>query len=159
MADQVRIERVTVASFDGLIAMLGGLAATADEPALDATKTANLRRDLLGDDPRFEAHLAMLGDEVIGGVTLDVRYSTFRAERLLFMGELYVVEEHQRNGIGQALFQFAQRRTQELGCGLLQWNAYGWNAQGRGFYDKNGAFEWGADLVWFGIRPQEGIAQ
>jgi GNAT superfamily N-acetyltransferase len=158
MADQMRIERVTEASFDGLIAMLQGLAATADEPALDATKTAHLRRDLLGDDPRFEAHLAMLGEEVIGGVTLDVRYSTFRAERLLYMGELYVVEEHQRAGVGRALFLFAQQRTRELDCGMLQWNAYDWNTKGRQFYDKNGAFEWAGDLVWYGIRPSEGSA-
>ncbi|MDA0799667.1 MAG: GNAT family N-acetyltransferase [Chloroflexi bacterium] len=148
---RLQVVQVTKSNVDDLMAMLRGLAEYHGQDVPDLVKSARLRADLLGDDPPFEAYVAMRDSEAVGCLTLDKRYSTYTAERVLFMGDLYVDGAQRRAGIGETLLEFAKGRARELGCTALEWNMVRENESARPFYSKNGAAEWGNILVWYRI--------
>ena len=66
-------------------------------------------------------------------------YSTFLAQRGLYLEDLYVKPHLRGKGIGLALLKHLARIATERGCGRLEWGVLNWNQPSIQFYEKLGA--------------------
>src|SRR5262245_37385169 len=102
-----------------------------------------LRGDLFGARPA--AH-ALLAEHVEDGAATPVgfalyftNYSTFRTRPGLYLEDLFVVENHRRQGVGRALLAEIIRIANAHGAGRLEWAVLQWNESAISFYRRLGA--------------------
>lgn len=137
--NEVQIVAVDKNNFDALIEMDKQLALYSKVTPPDEDALVRLRADYFNEKPKFEAYLAKLNGEFVGYLILKDIYSSFIARPTLFIENLFVVEEHRRHGVGQAIFDFCKMLAKERGCGRIDWVALSWNTAAIEFYKKNGA--------------------
>jgi GNAT superfamily N-acetyltransferase len=143
-----RIEPVTPANFPVLLQLIDGLAHYEHLDPPDAAARGRLYADAFSDPPRYEAFLAMEGDEPAGYVTFYLTYSTFLARPSLYLEDIYVREEFRHRGIGRELFRFCRDIARERGCGRMDWQVLTWNEPAIRFYENAG----GKRLDWYAYR-------
>ena len=66
-------------------------------------------------------------------------YSTFLAERGLFLEDLFVVPEARGKGVGRALFSALAEIAVARNCGRMEWSVLKWNQLAIDFYLRVGA--------------------
>ena len=66
-------------------------------------------------------------------------YSTFLAQRGIYLEDLFVIPEARGRGVGRVLLQRLAALALERGCGRLEWAVLDWNAPAIGFYKRMGA--------------------
>jgi GNAT superfamily N-acetyltransferase len=98
-----------------------------------------LSRTLFGDKPAAEAILAFYDREPAGFALFFHNYSTFLAQRGLYLEDLFVKPELRRRGVGAALFRKLAQLAVERDCGRFEWSALDWNAPAISFYESMGA--------------------
>jgi len=98
-----------------------------------------LRETLFGTNPAAEVLLAHCEQECAGFAVFFPTYSTFLAERGLYLEDLYVKSHLRGKGIGFALLQRVASIAAERGCGKLEWGVLDWNQPSIQFYKKLGA--------------------
>ncbi len=135
----LNIEAVSADNVDDLIALLDGLAEFERLDPPDAEAKERLRRDLLAPDAQIEGYLARAKGYPVGCITLVTTYSTFAALPVLYLEDLFVVEDYRRHGVGQQLLDFCMALARKRGCARLEWNVLKWNQAAIDFYEKNGA--------------------
>jgi GNAT superfamily N-acetyltransferase len=135
----VRIERATAADVPDILAFIQGLAEY--ERLLDnvVATEERLRDSLFGARPAAEVVFACAGDERVGFALFFETYSTFLAQRGLYLEDLFVKPEHRGQGYGKALLAHLARIALERGCGRFEWAVLDWNAPSIGFYKSLGA--------------------
>lgn len=106
--------------------------------AVTATE-AGLRETLFGPRPAAEVVIASVGDRPAAFALFFHNYSTFLAQRGLYLEDLFVKPEFRGRGIGRALLQHLAGLAVERRCGRLEWSVLDWNAPAIGFYRKLGA--------------------
>ena len=105
----------------------------------DSMAEERLLRDGWGDQPRFEAWLACVGERAVGYLLLFETYSTFLARPTLYIEDIFVLPEARGQGAGSALFHHAQKLAEERGCGRMEWCCLDWNTAAQAFYERAGA--------------------
>jgi len=133
------IERVKGDNFQDLLRLIEGLAEFENLAPPDKAAKRRLRRDALSKNPKCEAYLGRLGPEYVAYVIIYFTYSSFRALPTLYLEDIFVLEEHRRQGIGQAMFDFCVKRAKKEGCGRIEFTVLDWNKDAQGFYEKNKA--------------------
>lgn len=98
-----------------------------------------LRRTLFGERPAAEVFIARLGDEPAGFALFYHDYSTFHAQRGLYLEDLFVFPEARGKGIGRALLAALARVATDRDCSSIEWNVLDWNEPAIGFYRNLGA--------------------
>jgi len=98
-----------------------------------------LARTLFGEKPAAEALIAYLDGQPAGFALFFQNYSTFLAQRGLYLEDLFVKPELRRRGLGQALFRRLAQIACERGCGRFEWSALDWNTPAIQFYERMGA--------------------
>ncbi len=98
-----------------------------------------LRATLFGDHPAAEVIIASVGDTAAGFALFFHNYSTFLAQRGIFLEDLFVRPEFRGNGVGYALLSSLARIAIDRGCGRLEWSVLDWNDLAIGFYKRIGA--------------------
>ena len=98
-----------------------------------------LRASLFGPHPAAEALLAWDGDTCAGFALFFHNYSTFLAQRGIYLEDLYVKPESRGKGIGFALLRKLAQIALERDCGRLEWQVLDWNQPSIDFYRKIGA--------------------
>jgi GNAT superfamily N-acetyltransferase len=98
-----------------------------------------LKRTLFGERPAAEALVAHLDGEPAGFALFFHNYSTFLAQRGLYLEDLFVKPNLRRRGVGQALFRRLARIACERDCGRFEWAALDWNMPAIQFYERMGA--------------------
>lgn len=98
-----------------------------------------LAQSLFGEKPDAEALIAFLDGEPAGFALFFHNYSTFLAQRGLYLEDLFVKPELRRRGVGQALFKRLARIAVERDCGRFEWSALDWNTPAIQFYERMGA--------------------
>ena len=98
-----------------------------------------LRATLFGERPAAEVLIASLDDVPSGFALFFHNYSTFLAQRGVFLEDLFVRPEARGMGVGRSLLAALARLAIERDCGRLEWNVLDWNESAISFYTSLGA--------------------
>ena len=90
-------------------------------------------------DRSAECLIARDGEIPVGFALFFHNYSTFLAQRGIWLEDLFVRPAHRGKGHGKALLAALARIAVERRCGRLEWAVLDWNAPALAFYEKLGA--------------------
>jgi GNAT superfamily N-acetyltransferase len=99
----------------------------------------NIRHTLFGDIPAAEVIFAYSGDTPVGFALFYHNYSTFLAQRGLFLEDLFVIPEERGKGVGYALLSALAKIAVSRDCGRMEWVVLSWNELAIDFYLRLGA--------------------
>ncbi len=88
--------------------------------------------------PTFHGALAWRGEKAVGLINCFAGFSTFAANPLLNIHDIVVHAVARRQGIGQALLQWAERRARQLGCCKLTLEILSGNTRAMASYARAG---------------------
>lgn len=106
--------------------------------AVKATEDG-LRETLFGARPAAEVLIAEDAGTPVGFALFFENYSTFLAQRGIYLEDLFVVPQARGRGVGRVLLQRLAALAIERHCGRLEWAVLDWNAPAIGFYRRMGA--------------------
>jgi GNAT superfamily N-acetyltransferase len=101
--------------------------------------SAGLRADLFGPDPKVFAHVAEVGEEVVGVAIWFFSYSTWRGRHGIYLEDLYVRPESRGSGLGRGLLAALAAEAVAHGCARVEWAVLDWNTPAVDFYRALGA--------------------
>ena len=99
---------------------------------------AGLQRTLF-QEPRAAEVLIACDEAPVGFALFYHNYSTFRAQRGLFLEDLFVVPEARGKGIGYALLSALAHIAVSRDCARMEWSVLKWNQLAIDFYLRIGA--------------------
>jgi GNAT superfamily N-acetyltransferase len=112
--------------------------------ALEVKATPELLHEyLFGKRPVAEALLARIDGIAVGFALYFQTFSTFAGRPGIWLEDLFVLQEHRRQGIGVALLHRVASIAQSRSCGRLEWSVLDWNEPALNFYRKLGAVPMG----------------
>src|SRR5438128_5256236 len=111
------------------------------ERLLDACEATEekIRASLFGAVPDAEVIIAEVDGTPAGFALFFHNYSTFLAQRGLYLEDLFVLPAHRGAGVGRALLQHLARLAIARDCGRLEWSVLDWNEPAIRFYRSLGA--------------------
>jgi GNAT superfamily N-acetyltransferase len=95
-----------------------------------------LREHLFGARPAAEVMIARLAAQPVGFALFFPTYSTFVGKPGIWLEDLFVLPEHRRHGIGQALLREVAAIAVQRDCGRLEWSVLDWNEPAINVYKK-----------------------
>ncbi len=98
-----------------------------------------LRDTLFTTPPAAEVVIARSDGEPVGFALFYHNYSTFLAQRGLFLEDLFVKPEARGKGVGRALLSHLAAIAVARNCGRFEWNVLDWNELAITFYRSIGA--------------------
>ena len=98
-----------------------------------------LTKTLFGNSPAAEVIIASVDGKPAGFALFFHNYSTFLAQRGIYLEDLFVRPEARSRGVGFALLSELARLAIERDCGRLEWAVLDWNQLAIDFYRKIGA--------------------
>ena len=98
-----------------------------------------LRDTLFSARPDAEVIIARLDGEPMGFALFFHNYSTFLAQRGMYLEDLFVKPAARGKGVGYALLSELARIAVERNCGRLEWAVLDWNELAIDFYQRIGA--------------------
>lgn len=98
-----------------------------------------IRRTLFEAPVAAEVLLAYAAETPVGFALFFHNYSTFLAERGLYLEDLFVVPEARGKGVGRALFSALADIALTRNCGRMEWAVLKWNQLAIDFYLRVGA--------------------
>jgi GNAT superfamily N-acetyltransferase len=105
----------------------------------DAQARERLVQDGFSESRRFDAYLVELAGTAVGYAIVFESYSSFLARPTLFLEDVFVLPEHRRAGVGEAVVRFLAAEALRRGCGRMEWVVLTWNEPAIRFYDRLGA--------------------
>jgi len=88
--------------------------------------------------PTTDIQLAFDGERAVGVAICFIAFSTFRAQRILNIHDLAVLDTERGKGIGRKLLGAVEVRARELGCCKLTLEVLEHNRRARGLYGSYG---------------------
>lgn len=98
-----------------------------------------LRKTLFASPPAAEVLIARIDGEPVGFALFFSSYSTFLAQRGIYLEDLFVDPSARGKGVGFALLASLARLSVERDCGRLEWAVLTWNQLAIDFYERLGA--------------------
>jgi GNAT superfamily N-acetyltransferase len=98
-----------------------------------------LRETLFADPPAAEVIIALVDEQPMGFALFFHNYSTFLAQRGIYLEDLFVNPQGRGRGVGHALLSELARIAIERNCGRLEWAVLNWNQPAIDFYNRIGA--------------------
>jgi GNAT superfamily N-acetyltransferase len=125
----------------GLAALFSEMQAHYDRPvsyeaALSAAALA-CRPPVSTFDPRVL--IALVGDDVVGSIVMNVTFPAFELSLSLHIRDLYVSRSMRRSGVGRLLVKSAARLAVNEGFSALEWTTDSANKAARKMYEICGA--------------------
>ena len=131
-----RIEPATETDVPIILQCIRGLAKYEHlEHEVTATE-ADVLESLFGASPAAEAFIAYDGKEPVGFAVFFHTYSTFLAQRGLYLEDLFVFPRFRGQGAGRQLLVHVAGIAIERECGRLEWSVLNWNEKAIGFYKQ-----------------------
>lgn len=98
-----------------------------------------LHATLFGAQPSAEVVFAEVAGKPAGFALFFHNYSTFLAQRGLYLEDLFVRPEFRGLGVGRRLLVYLAHLAVARGCGRFEWWVLDWNEPAIQFYKKLGA--------------------
>ncbi|RCK43940.1 GNAT family N-acetyltransferase [Thalassospira profundimaris] len=98
----------------------------------------DLARDGFGENPAFEALIALENDKPVAVCLYFPSYSTFRGQAGLYIQDLYVAPSHRGGGFARKLVVAVAKRAHETGKTYIRLSVDAENIGGQRFYEKIG---------------------
>lgn len=77
-------------------------------------------------------------DPAVGVALVTLRTNVWTDGSVALLDELYVSPRHRNHGLGSAMLAYAEQVAVERGCGWLEINVDGEDADARRFYERHG---------------------
>lgn len=135
----IRITSATEPDVPVILEMIRGLADYERLAHACVATEDQLRDSLFGAQPAAEVIMAYSGEVPAGFALFFHNYSTFLAQRGLYLEDLFVKPEFRGHGVGRALLTRLAQVAIERKCGRFEWSVLDWNEPAIGFYRKLGA--------------------
>ena len=139
MSDGVRIRPADIDDSALILELIVGLAEYERLPDEVVATEGRVRASLFGPRPDAEVRIAELDGEAVGFALFFHNYSTFLAQRGLYLEDLFVQPAARGRGVGRALLADLAALAVERGCGRLEWSVLDWNTDAIRFYRSVGA--------------------
>lgn len=98
-----------------------------------------LREAMFGENSFVEGLIALDGETAVGYALFFSYFSSFRAQRSIYLEDLYVAEKYRQHRIGEQMMREVARIGKEQGCVRMDFQVFDWNTPAIKFYKKHGA--------------------
>ena len=150
MPDAVHIRPATEADVPLIVRLIRGLAEYERLLHECQATEARVRTSLFGPKPDAEVVIAEVDGASAGFALFFPNYSTFLAQRGIYLEDLFVLPEYRGRGAGRALLAHLARLALARDCGRLEWSVLDWNEPAIRFSRSLGAVpmdEWTVQRV------------
>ena len=132
---------ITSASEDDLPVILEFIEGLAEYERLrhECVATIEKLRDTLFTTPVAEVVIARIDGAPVGFALFFHSYSTFLAQRGLYLEDLFVNPDARGKGVGRALLSHLAQLALARNCGRFEWSVLDWNEPAISFYRSIGA--------------------
>lgn len=133
------VRHVMESELPNLLALIRAKAEFDGCPETLRATEASLHEALFAATPQAFALVAESNGEVVDMATYYATFSSFIAKPGLWLDDLFVLETHRSQGIGEALIRRLCMIAAEGGCGRMDWHVSAFNERGQRFYRRMGA--------------------
>ena len=130
---------MTVADLADVVLMMREFAAYEDLLEYCTATEERLHRAMFADGAFVEGLIARDADKAVGYAIFHASFSSFRAERGLYLEDLYVDAEYRRHDLGRRMLSMIAARAVQLGYERIDFMVLDWNEPAVRFYLKYGA--------------------
>ncbi len=110
-----------------------------DKAPSAAAMASHVRDHVLVDSATVEVVLAEQADKALGFATFAIMYPAPDLGGMLYLKDLFTLEESRGRGVGLILMRFLAKTALERGCVRFDWTAEDHNPRAMAFYDRIGA--------------------
>ena len=95
--------------------------------------------DCLSDKPKYQAFIGKIGNKSVSYIIYFFTYSSFNALPILYLEDIFVLEEYRRQEVGKKMFDYLKEVALREGCCRIDFTVLKWNKSAQEFYEKNKA--------------------
>ena len=139
MSAEIHIAMATEDDLPIILAFIKGLADYERLPHECVATIDKLRDTLFSDSPDAEVLIARVDGKALGFALFFHSYSTFLAQRGIYLEDVFVDPPARGKGIGRALLAALARIAVDRNCGRIEWSVLNWNESAIAFYHSIGA--------------------
>ncbi|MBU1019377.1 MAG: GNAT family N-acetyltransferase [Patescibacteria group bacterium] len=133
----VKLEKVNENNFDDFVEIIEKMCEWAGKELLGDDGRLRLKKHYFQDKPKFNAILAFIDDKPVGFVSFFETYATMDARVTMYVEDIFVLEEFQKQGIGKVLISECLNIAKEKDYGRVDLLSF--REGPRKFYEKLGA--------------------
>ncbi len=101
-------------------------------------KHEKLKKAIFSKKPMLNCLVAEVNLKVVGYATYTIDFSTWDAQKFIYLDCLYLEQEYRSFGIGRVLMDQVKNAGEKNGCINMQWQTPDFNIKAIKFYKKNG---------------------
>ena len=136
MAEPFLIREASGADVELILQMIREMAtAEQRQSAVTITRPA-LERHVFGERPIAEVFLGFWEGEPVAYLMLQMRFSSYAGDPILYVEDVFVRARAQGRGLGKKLMAYAAEAARKRGCGAMHWSVGDGNAPALVFYDR-----------------------
>jgi len=121
-----------------ILQMIREMAAAEQRPGAVTITRPALERHVFGERPVAEVFLGFWEGEPVAYLMLQMRFSSYAGDPILYVEDVFVRARAQGQGLGKKLMAFAAAAAGKRGCGSVHWSVGDWNTPAMVFYDRLG---------------------
>lgn len=112
-----------------------------------------------GEKPYFSIIVAEINQNIVGYALYFFTYAATAGAPILYLEDLYVIDEHRNQGIGTQLLSELNTIASNNNCCRMEWHVFNWNEPAIQFYKSLGT-ELKVDLIQvrFGKEAAKNLA-
>lgn len=101
-------------------------------------KKEGLREALFAPNPVLNCLVVDVDGKLVGYATYTFDFSTWDAQKFIYLDCLYLEDDHRSYGIGAVLMDKVKQAGQDVKCINMQWQTPDFNVRAIKFYDRIG---------------------
>ena len=137
MSNRLVIEKLSGKNFDEFVRLISAFANFEKFSPPDQKARTRLRKDGLGQNLKYEAHLVKINGKYIAYIVFFMAYASFIALLTIFLEDFFILKEYRRKGIRQKILDFCMKFAKKRNCGRVDLTVLDWNVNAIKFYEKN----------------------
>jgi GNAT superfamily N-acetyltransferase len=137
--NSVVIQKVNAETFEDFLGLIDKLAEYEKLTPPNEEAKRRLRVDCLSDKPKYQAFIGKIGNKCISYIIYFFTYSSFNALPILYLEDIFVIDEYRKQGVGKKMFDFLKEVAKREGCCRVEFTVLKWNKSAQEFYEKNKA--------------------